>query len=201
MLEKDTLASMYARCSVAAAIIPPEKHNMSLWNFVVHEMMEPSNGGAHCILARLGGKVLDFDVASSSVHSAFRRSMSSMEFVFAAPLDQGIHTYEEQHRQETVTANFAAKLRRYGDGDYLNEGFVPSQDWKIDFWGAHYVDLLKAKIRYDPDNLFSCYHFVGSDVATWIVNEDTSAGAPTEITHCFFVLLTLLNFEFLVHFL
>ena len=139
---------------------------------------------------------MDFDVASSSVHAGFRRSMSSMEFIFAAPLDQGIHTFEEQHRQETITANFAAKLRHFGDGDYLNEGYVPSLDWKTNFWGAHYVDLLKTKIRYDPDNLFSCYHCVGSDVATWNVVEDISR-ASANVTQGFFVLLLLLTSVFL----
>ena len=58
MLKEDPLSTMYARGSMAAAIIPPEKHNVSLWDFVVHEVMDPSNGEVHGILARLGGEIM-----------------------------------------------------------------------------------------------------------------------------------------------
>ena len=55
-LKEDPLSVMYARGYSAGAIIPPEKHNGTLWDFFVEEMMNTSNGEVHCILARLGGE-------------------------------------------------------------------------------------------------------------------------------------------------
>ena len=140
--------------------------------------------------------MLDFDETTSSVHAGFRRSLSFMEFTFTAPLKQGIHTFEEQHSQKTNTAQFAAKLRAFGDGDYLNEGYTPSPDWKQLFWGSNYVDLLVVKIRYDPDNLFSCYHCVGSDVASWDDVFEASR-ASTNFTQLFSAILLLLMATFI----
>ena len=80
-------------------------------------------------------------------------------------------------------AQFAEKLRKFGDGDYLNTDYTPSPDWKLDFWGAHYVDLLMVKIKYDPDNLFSCCHCVGSDKTDFDVMFEFSRASANVTDH------------------
>ena len=39
----------------AGALIPPENHNESLWNFLLHTMIENDNG--QCFLIKLGGEL------------------------------------------------------------------------------------------------------------------------------------------------
>ena len=37
-------------------------------------------------------------------------------------------------------------------------------DWKTRYWGLNnYEKLLSIKKKYDPTNIFYCYHCVGSD--------------------------------------
>ena len=87
-------------------------------------------------------------------------------------------------------AQFAEDVRKFGDGDYLNTAYIPTPDWKDDFWGAHYDDLLRVKIKYDPDNLFYCHHCVGSDMKMK-GDEFESSGAPTKGTECIPVVLLM----------
>ena len=72
---------------------------------------------------------------------------------------------------------FEKKLREFGDSDSIGSGFLPSLDWKNVFWGENYVKLLKIKIKYDPDNVFTCYHCVGSD-RTDMMDLNESSWAP-----------------------
>jgi FAD/FMN-containing dehydrogenase len=48
-------------------------------------------------------------------------------------------------------------------GSYVNETNFFEEDWKRSFWGDHYPRLVEIKRRYDPDNLFSVHHGVGSE--------------------------------------
>ena len=115
------------------------------------------------IYVYLTGKTSEYDETTSSVHTGIRRAQGYVLCSFTAPGDHATRSLEIQKDQETFITQFTSKLRRFGDGDSVNSGFLPSPDWKMVFWGKHYVDLLVVKIRYDPDNLFSCYHCVGSD--------------------------------------
>ncbi|MFT3698915.1 MAG: FAD-binding protein [Kofleriaceae bacterium] len=48
-------------------------------------------------------------------------------------------------------------------GSYVNEGDYFEKDWQRRFWGTNYDRLLKIKKQYDPKNLFTCHHCVGSE--------------------------------------
>ena len=87
---------------------------------------------------------------------------------FTAPGDHVTQSLEVQETLETDITRLTTKLRKFGDGDNVYAGFVPDPDWKVVFWGENYVDLLKVKIRYDPGNIFSCYHCVGSDKTDFV---------------------------------
>jgi FAD/FMN-containing dehydrogenase len=66
--------------------------------------------------------------------------------------------------RDRVTA--AMKILREltpGAGSYLNETDWFEPDWQRSFWGENYPRLLQIKRRYDPANLFTCHHCVGSE--------------------------------------
>jgi FAD/FMN-containing dehydrogenase len=48
-------------------------------------------------------------------------------------------------------------------GAYVNEADFFEPDWPRSFWGDNYPRLLGIKQRYDPSNLFSAHHGVGSE--------------------------------------
>jgi FAD/FMN-containing dehydrogenase len=50
-----------------------------------------------------------------------------------------------------------------GSGAYVNETDYFEPDWQRSFWGDNYPRLLAVKKKFDPDNLFSVHHGVGSE--------------------------------------
>jgi FAD/FMN-containing dehydrogenase len=48
-------------------------------------------------------------------------------------------------------------------GSYVNETDWFEPDWQDAFWGGNYPRLLQIKRKYDPGNLFTCHHCVGSE--------------------------------------
>lgn len=50
-----------------------------------------------------------------------------------------------------------------GSGTYLNEADYFQSDWQQSFWGENYQRLLEVKQKYDPANIFSVHHGVGSE--------------------------------------
>lgn len=71
---------------------------------------------------------------------------------------------EGEAAQERVSA--AMKIIRDvtpGAGTYVNEADYFEPDWQHSFWGEHYERLLQIKRKYDPKNLFTCHHCVGSE--------------------------------------
>lgn len=46
---------------------------------------------------------------------------------------------------------------------YFGESAYGMEDWKQQYWGDHYDNLLQAMRQYDPTNLFWCHNCVGSD--------------------------------------
>ena len=52
--------------------------------------------------------------------------MTHLSCDFTAPLDSYIVSLEMEEQQKTNIARFSEKLRKFGDGDYLNVGFTAS---------------------------------------------------------------------------
>ncbi len=50
-----------------------------------------------------------------------------------------------------------------GASSYVNEGNFLNPNWKQEFWGPNYEQLLSIKRRYDPSKLFRVHHGIGSD--------------------------------------
>ena len=49
-----------------------------------------------------------------------------------------------------------------GSGSYVNETDYFESDWQYSSWGDHYSRLAEIKRRYDPDNVFTVHHGVGT---------------------------------------
>jgi FAD/FMN-containing dehydrogenase len=65
---------------------------------------------------------------------------------------------------EAVTDAMAA-IRSVSEhsGSYVNESDYFEEDWQHSYWGDHYPRLVEIKRRYDPDNVFTVHHGVGTD--------------------------------------
>jgi len=50
-----------------------------------------------------------------------------------------------------------------GAGAYVNEVDYFEPDWQRTLWGENYPRLLSIKRKYDPANIFTCHHCVGSE--------------------------------------
>ncbi|CDZ76352.1 Berberine and berberine like protein [Legionella massiliensis] len=48
-------------------------------------------------------------------------------------------------------------------GTYPNEADYFIKNWQVNLWSNNYPKLLRIKHKYDPQNLFTCHHCVGSD--------------------------------------
>ena len=142
-------------------------------------------------IVTITGQTWNYGKSWSSVHAGFRRAQSILTCNFRSPTDHEFGTFQKQNRQKMKVAQFAENLRKFGDGNYFNLAYTPSPHWKEDFWGVHYEDLLKVKIKYDPDNLFYCWHCVGSDITSFGGDESEPSGASTNVTEGLSVLLLL----------
>jgi berberine-like enzyme len=69
-----------------------------------------------------------------------------------------------ERARAAVTAAFEPIAALAPDaGSYANEGDYFEADWQRRFWGANYPRLLAIKHAYDPANVFTCHHCVGSE--------------------------------------
>ena len=96
---------------------------------------------------------------STAVNPSFRTGVISLTCGFAWS-DLNKEDYYVQKGEE-----LAKQLTKYGRGVYFNEPSAYLPDWKQQYWGGHYDKLLTVKQKWDPANIFTCLHCVGSDVS------------------------------------
>ena len=71
---------------------------------------------------------------------------------------------EARRARAGVSAAMAVLRAQTPDaGSYVNETDYFEPDWQRSFWGDNYPRLLAIKHAYDPHNLFTCHHCVGSE--------------------------------------
>lgn len=104
-----------------------------------------------------------------------------------------LKAFEDQARLKTNAAEYAERLRGLGDGEYFNEADADNSNWKLDLWGRHYPELLRIKVRYDPDNFFFCHHCIGSDYTTFRSTINQSAAIRASIL----ILLLIISANYL----
>ena len=65
-----------------------------------------------------------------------------------------------------IAEGLTDQLTKFGGGTFLNEPSSYLPNWKMALWGGHYDRLLAIKQKWDPDNIFTCHHCIGSDIKT-----------------------------------
>lgn len=99
-------------------------------------------------------------IDDTSVHPALRTSDMSLTCYVA-------WSYEQRILDDTMIKAaeiLGKKLQNFGHGVYVNEPAASVTNWKSDFWGGHYDQLLEIKKKWDPENLLQCHYCVGMDV-------------------------------------
>lgn len=98
-----------------------------------------------------------------AVVDAFALLICGAEGPAAYPGVKGHEPDIEQARSDASRVDAAMKkLRARIDtkGSYLAESNYFEPDWQEAFWGQNFERLLKAKKKYDPENLFAVHHGV-----------------------------------------
>ena len=149
------------------------------------------------------GKVKEFGEGSSSLHPGWRSAQTVVScYVGIAEDTDSMKTYRDQARLKSKAAEFAARLRQFGSGEYLNEADADNPTWRHDYWGSHYPKLFWTKFHYDRDNLFSCHHCVGSDYLSFAIATDKSSTSGTSLITVFiatFTSLLLIKWEYIMY--
>ncbi|KAL9122682.1 MAG: hypothetical protein Q9187_000768 [Circinaria calcarea] len=107
---------------------------------------------------------------TNSVPSFWRDTLVFLNIV--GPWDERKPAVEGVQTEHKMTHDIVPQLDRIspGSGAYINEADVNNPNWKNDFFGANYNELLKIKKKYDPNDLFYAGASVGHDV--WDVASD-----------------------------
>ena len=86
------------------------------------------------------------------------------------------HNTSKEDYYVQIAEGLTKQLTKFGRGTYLNEASPYLPDWKTAYWGGHYDKLLMIKKAWDPDNIFTCHHCVGSDMNSQPNVVDTIVG-------------------------
>lgn len=97
----------------------------------------------------------------------------ALGLVICASLQTFVHPGVPDHEPDPASAAAGARavteamdpIRSLSprSGSYVNETDFFEEGWQRSHWGDHYPRLVEIKRRYDPDNVFSVHHGVGSD--------------------------------------
>lgn len=69
----------------------------------------------------------------------------------------------EIQRKKVASAMEPIRAATPDAGTYFNQSDYFEPNWAEQFWGKNYPKLLAIKKKYDPGNLFTCHHCVGSE--------------------------------------
>lgn len=117
--------------------------------------------------------------ASSDALAHQKNTAMNPEVLDAAALviisggQQNTYAHIASHQPDLIKAKEAIKQARKamellhalspGSGTYPNEADYFIKNWQLALWGSNYPKLLQIKHKYDPQNLFTCHHCVGSE--------------------------------------
>ncbi|XP_013421321.1 FAD-linked oxidoreductase ZEB1 [Lingula anatina] len=164
-MRKDNLYTGYrGRTYMFSTVVPDGNLNREFADMMVRSLKEVERMGLimECEGAVLGGKMREYADNSSSVVPGFRRGL--MTWSCGAFWFENENNIEDSRIDELQT--FHQRLLKAGSGVYLNEASDILDDWKQLQWGANYPRLLEIKKKWDPRNIFTCHHCVGSDQVT-----------------------------------
>ena len=98
--------------------------------------------------------------------------------------DFSLAVFERQAWLKDKAEGFGQRIRRFGNGEYPNEGDDNNPKWKQDFWGENYERLLSIELKYDPKDFFTCHHCVGSDIPRNLTTERPGTSTTARTDEC-----------------
>ena len=105
----------------------------------------------------------------TSMNPAVFKAAALVIVAASAPGYPGVAGHQpNQAEGEAARAGVAAAMKFIrdatpGTGSYVNETDYFEPNWQQEFWGENYEPLSRIKRKYDPEDLFSCHHCVGSE--------------------------------------
>lgn len=127
----------------------------------LHSMVNPTTSVLELCLVG-GGQVLQ-PAPHTSVNPAWRKTYMLAEHIDFWPDNYGSEEMYQAWNDTTFRKLKAMKIAAPGTGTYLNEADGYDPDWKKDWFGDQYDWLRAVKQKYDPDEVFWCWHCVGSE--------------------------------------
>ncbi|KAF2803188.1 FAD-binding domain-containing protein [Mytilinidion resinicola] len=109
-----------------------------------------------------GGKVLN-NVPYTSVNPAWREAYLVLQGIDMWPANAGSEEIQKVKEELTKRKLGAMKNLAPGTGTYVNEADPYDPDWKQDWFGDRYDQLLSIKKKYDPEDVFWCWRCVGNE--------------------------------------
>ncbi|KAK6167986.1 hypothetical protein SNE40_021900 [Patella caerulea] len=110
-----------------------------------------------CTSVLIGGAMRNNSQEVTSITPYFRNGLHSITcYLFWSDVSKDAEATK-------AAIKYGDQLKKYGKGIYFNEPTQDINDWKEQFWGPNYARLLKIKKKWDPKNMFTCQHCVGSD--------------------------------------
>ncbi|KAL2832787.1 hypothetical protein BJY01DRAFT_260036 [Aspergillus pseudoustus] len=125
---------------------------------------EGSSSSSTTVLFNLvsGGKVAN-DVRYTSVNPAWRDAYLLLQTVDMAPANADAEEVQALKADLTTRKLKAMKDLAPGTGTYLNEADPYDPDWRQDWFGEWYEQLVAIKKKYDPEGVFWCWRCVGNE--------------------------------------
>ncbi|KAL4221410.1 hypothetical protein ACF0H5_019668 [Mactra antiquata] len=151
---------LYYRQYIFNTLVQPDGLTPQFYDFMYSLIGDPRlTTDIGCTGAMIGGNMKNTPAPNTSMNPNMRTGLLSLScgIAWSSAL--------EDRKWELLGQEFSTKLLKYGKGVYYNEPSAYLPDWKTQYWGGNYHRLLAIKDTWDPYNVFTCYHCVGSDEA------------------------------------
>lgn len=129
----------------------------------VFEYLQKNTNKGCFVNGYLGGESsrMDLDQIQTSVSKEMRHSLA--QIACYAPILEEMSVQEKENEITNIDKFARDIFEKYSKWVYWNEPSHNVNDWQERYWGGmeNYVKLLQVKLKYDPENFFSCYHCVG----------------------------------------
>ncbi|XP_053384638.1 uncharacterized protein LOC123536004 [Mercenaria mercenaria] len=168
--------SLYYRTYIFNRLLQRDSFTPRFYNYLFNMVTDPNRKSfLLCTGVLVGGNINHVSSDETPMNPSFRTAFVSM--TCALSWHDPSRDEEMISHAENVTKGFL----QFGKGIFFNEPSVYQPDWKTAYWGVHYGRLLAIKREWDPDNILTCHHCVGSDLvkgANFYDNPLSSNGLP-----------------------
>lgn len=153
---------LYYRTYIFNTLMQADSFTPEWYNFIYGMLNDPMlptiDVKASCTGVLIGGNIRNIPAHATAVNPNFRSAVMSLTCGLSWP------DMTQDARGVEMAEHYTKDLIKFGNGSYFNNPSVYLPDWKTAYWGGHYDRLLAIKKAWDPNNVFTCHHCVGSDL-------------------------------------